>query len=51
LYQGQFLAGKKNGTGIIKMSNGNIYDGQWIDGIKNGRGIYFEASTGTYYSG
>ena len=45
------MGGKKNGNGIVKLQNGNIYEGQWVDGVKSGRGVYFEASTGTYYSG
>lgn len=45
------MNGKKNGTGIIKLINGNIYDGQWIDGTKNGRGVYFDVATKVIYSG
>ncbi|MCB0541565.1 MAG: hypothetical protein KDE33_28930 [Bacteroidetes bacterium] len=40
VYKGQFLGGKKNGTGILKLHNGNVYDGQWVDGVKHGRGVY-----------
>jgi hypothetical protein len=45
------LNGKKNGSGIIKLLNGNIYDGQWTEGVKNGRGVYLDASTKVVYSG
>jgi len=51
VYQGQFLNGKKNGTGIIKLISGNIYDGQWIEGVKDGRGVYFDAASKVIYSG
>lgn len=33
-YQGQFLEGKKNGSGTMVMLNGNIYKGQWVKGQK-----------------
>jgi len=45
------LNGKKNGTGILKLANGNLYDGQWINGLKNGRGVYLDAATRVIYSG
>lgn len=51
MYKGQFLNGKKNGTGILKLTNGNIYDGQWIEGVKNGRGVYLDSATKVIYSG
>lgn len=45
------MNGKKHGTGILKLINGNIYDGQWIQGIKNGQGTYYEMTTKVAYQG
>lgn len=51
VYKGQFLSGRKNGSGIMKMQNGSIYDGQWSEGTKTGRGVFFDAVAHTIYEG
>lgn len=51
LYRGQFLSGKKNGSGVMKMHNGSIYDGQWSEGNKTGRGVFYDAAANTLYEG
>ena len=28
-YNGQFLKGKRNGSGIMVQTNGCVYEGQW----------------------
>lgn len=50
-YQGQFLDGKKNGSGTMVMDNGNIYKGQWVKGQKQGLGTFYEQSSGAVYEG
>lgn len=50
-YKGQFLNGKKNGSGLQILTNGNIYQGQWVKGEKHGRGIYYDKSLNQYYEG
>lgn len=41
-YKGQFLDGKKNGSGTMIFDNGNIYNGQWLKGQKHGNGTFYE---------
>jgi len=28
---GEWKNDKKNGTGILRLKNGNIFEGQWVD--------------------
>jgi len=50
-YKGQFLSGKRNGTGCMLQPNGNRYEGQWLDGERNGRGKYYDQTMKLYYEG
>jgi hypothetical protein len=49
-YAGQFVFGKRNGTGTFYYANGSYYHGEWMDHAKNGRGRHvFE--DGSIYEG
>jgi hypothetical protein len=49
-YEGEFHAGKKNGTGTLTWPNGNRYSGTWRDGRAHGTGKFTQAN-GAYYEG
>ena len=40
IYSGQWLNGKRQGSGVLQYKNGDYYEGQWIDNKINGYGIY-----------
>jgi hypothetical protein len=49
-YAGQFVLGKRNGTGTFYYANGSYYTGEWMEHAKNGRGRHvFE--DGSIYEG
>lgn len=51
-YDGEMLAGKLNGQGKAKMSNGDTYTGTFADGNIDGKGVYkWGARNGRYYEG
>ena len=49
-YKGEFLKGKRHGTGIYYYTNGDIYGGSWKDDVFEGYGFYIFAS-GERYEG
>jgi len=50
IYEGEFIANKKEGLGKKISLDKNIYIGQWKDDMKNGEGIY-TWTNGTQYIG
>ena len=38
-YDGHFVNGKKDGKGVLKMSDVIIYDGEWKNDKKHGTGV------------
>jgi len=44
-FNGQWLSGKRHGSGRLEYFNGNVYDGEWMEDMRHGRG------TLTYFSG
>lgn len=50
-YRGQFLKGKRSGSGLMIQCSGIFYEGQWADGDKSGRGRYYDAPNMISYEG
>ena len=50
IYEGEWLHGLPNGSGVMNWQNGSIYAGQWDNGIAHGLGklLFFR---GEYYEG
>jgi len=47
MYEGDFKAGKKDGTGTMVQPNGNKYIGDWSNDMKHGIGVWYNAKDGT----
>lgn len=45
VYIGQFVKGKRNGTGRLEMANGDVYEGEWENDLYHGAGVL------TYHTG
>lgn len=45
-YEGEFVAGKKQGKGKMSFDNGSFYEGEWDYDCQHGLGFYFDAETG-----
>ncbi|PWY92261.1 MATH and UCH domain protein [Aspergillus heteromorphus CBS 117.55] len=50
-YVGDFVLGKRTGSGFMEYPTGDTYDGDWFDGICHGQGTYVERKTGNKYVG
>lgn len=50
VYEGEWVANRKDGKGTDIFSNGDAYHGEYKEGIPNGFGIY-TWKTGSYYEG
>lgn len=37
-YEGSFSEGKKNGTGVLYLNNGNVYSGEFFNDVAEGKG-------------
>lgn len=44
-YQGEFVAGRKEGMGRKTYTNGDVYEGQWHQDQRHGHGFYAYGST------
>ena len=49
-YDGNFVAGKYQGLGVMRYPNGALYAGTWKNGLQHGRGKFTDAE-GTEYLG
>jgi hypothetical protein len=49
-YVGSMKDGKRNGTGIAYLTNGDKYEGEWKGGKQNGNGVY-TCRNGVVYKG
>ena len=48
VYEGDMLAGKKHGLGMITYAeSGNSYDGQWKNNLKHGKGQFTNRAKAT----
>jgi hypothetical protein len=47
-YEGEWVAGMKNGTGTYYYSNGNRYEGEWRDNLMHGTGTFYFATRDRY---
>ena len=47
-YEGEYLAGKKNGYGVFTWPDGARYEGQWLAGFPNGYGVGMWPDGGVY---
>lgn len=47
-YFRELVRGKRDGYGLMFMSNGEVYAGQWAQDVRNGRGLQFYSSWGRY---
>ena len=43
-YEGDFLNGKKDGSGTFEWLNGSSYTGRWMNGMQHGYGKFTDAS-------
>ena len=50
VYEGEFMHGNFEGSGICRLSNGRVFDGEFFQGIVNGNAIY-KYPNGTGYHG
>ena len=48
-YTGGFVAGKRQGRGVLRFKNGGYYEGEWAKDVYEGRGRY--VSAGGVYEG
>ena len=39
LYEGDFVAGARQGCGVCHYHNGDYYEGEWAQGLRHGRGM------------
>lgn len=49
-YEGEWMAGKKNGRGLYIFANGDIYEGEFEEGNRQGEGSYTWTDQ-SYYRG
>ena len=50
-YTGQMVGGKPDGDGKAVWPDGNYYDGQFVEGLPWGQGVYYQADSGSTYTG
>ena len=51
-YDGDYMQGKRQGYGKLKMANGNIYEGYFADNVPCGQGKLIISEDGSrYYDG
>jgi len=43
-YVGEYVNDKKEGFGILELSNGRKYEGNWYNGMQQGKGLYIGAN-------
>ena len=50
IYVGQFVRGKKEGTGRMTYSNGEVYEGEWKYNQPHGTGVYTKANGTSFHA-
>lgn len=51
MYEGDFVFGRRHGTGKMEYPTGDTYDGDWVEDVRHGTGTYIEKTTGNKYVG
>ena len=44
VYDGQYVAGRKEGEGTFIWTNGRRFTGKWLDGKQHGIGVFYTES-------
>lgn len=51
VYEGEWYGDKRNGKGLLRLTNGNRYEGSWSNDMKNGPGKFYYLDKGQVYVG
>lgn len=51
LFQGEVSNGEIGNRGTYHWPDGSVYEGDLLHGLRNGYGRFFDAESGSFYSG